>query len=238
MILVIMGVCGSGKTTVGEALSAKLKWSFRDADSFHSEENKQKMSKGQPLTDQDRYPWLCSIHDHMAVLIKNKESGIVTCSALKKEYRKILLIGSAAVKQHDDAISKGIHNTDVNKLTVQTDESKSSPITGSISSSATCEKYRKVVLPTEVSLPSPVKPENLIGQVLFIHLTGTEKLLTERLTLRKDHFMPASLLRSQLETLEEMDTTENGFTVSVDKPVDLLVQDIIMRLEPVLVQDS
>ncbi|KAL3867212.1 hypothetical protein ACJMK2_044432 [Sinanodonta woodiana] len=189
------------------------------------------MSKGQPLIDQDRYPWLCSIHDYMATLIRNKESGIVTCSALKKEYRKILLIGNTAVEQCDVALSKGSHNTDGKKPKVQKDESESSPIVGSLSRSAVYEKDEKGVLPTETSLHSPVQPENLAGQVLFIHLTGSEKLLTERLTLRKDHFMPASLLRSQIETLEEMDTTENGLTVSVDKQVDQIVQDIIMRLD-------
>lgn len=87
IVVLLMGVAGSGKTTIGEKLAAALGWSFRDADDFHPPENVAKMSAGTPLTDADRAPWLAAIRAHIATTLARGESGIVTCSALKEKYR-------------------------------------------------------------------------------------------------------------------------------------------------------
>ncbi|HEY9153695.1 MAG TPA: gluconokinase [Opitutaceae bacterium] len=90
MVIVIMGVAGSGKTTIGQALAAQLKWPFRDADEFHPPANVAKMSAGIPLNDDDRAPWLAAIRSYIDETLAAKKNAIVTCSALKEIYRKIL----------------------------------------------------------------------------------------------------------------------------------------------------
>jgi gluconokinase len=95
MVLIIMGVTGAGKTTVGEVLSRKLGWRFNDADDFHPKENIEKMRKGISLTDEDRLPWLRSLRDFINVL---NEPAVIACSALKKSYRDILEEGSGDIK--------------------------------------------------------------------------------------------------------------------------------------------
>ena len=85
--VMIMGVSGSGKTTVGLKLAEELGWSFRDADDFHPPANVAKMSAGLPLDDADRAPWLAAICTHIEATLSRGESGIVTCSALKDSYR-------------------------------------------------------------------------------------------------------------------------------------------------------
>lgn len=96
MIILVMGIEGSGKTTVGRLLAERLKYAFADADDFHSAANKEKMSKGIPLTDADRWPWLAAIRDQMARWIAEKQNGVVTCSALKQSYRDFLLTAGNA----------------------------------------------------------------------------------------------------------------------------------------------
>ena len=93
MIVLVMGVTGSGKTTVGKLLSERLKWIFLDADDFHSSENREKMHRGIPLSDADRTPWLDAIHDEL--LRRNGEgaNAVLACSALKQEYRDTLGAG-------------------------------------------------------------------------------------------------------------------------------------------------
>ena len=90
MIVLVMGVTGSGKTTVGKLLSERLKWIFLDADDFHSSENREKMHRGIPLSDADRTPWLDAIHDELLRLIVDGENVVLACSALKQEYRDML----------------------------------------------------------------------------------------------------------------------------------------------------
>ena len=88
-----MGPAGSGKTTIGELLAAQLGWQFSDGDSFHSAANVEKMSRGIPLTDADRLPWLQSIRDAMLKWRDQNKHAVLACSALKRRYREILLIG-------------------------------------------------------------------------------------------------------------------------------------------------
>ena len=90
MIVIIMGVTGAGKTTIGRLLAQQLGWKFADADDFHAATNKEKMAKGIGLTDADRKPWLHAIHNAMAQWEKDGQSAVLACSALKHSYRKIL----------------------------------------------------------------------------------------------------------------------------------------------------
>ncbi|XP_035514696.1 probable gluconokinase isoform X1 [Morone saxatilis] len=97
MIYIIMGVSGCGKSTLGALLSEKLGWPMHEGDDFHPQENIEKMSRGEPLTDQDRFPWLLKLHE---VIERERCSGsdaLVVCSALKRLYRQILLYGSKAL---------------------------------------------------------------------------------------------------------------------------------------------
>ncbi len=90
-VIVVMGVASSGKTSLGERLAEKLGWPFRDADSFHPPANVAKMSGGIPLTDEDRKPWLAAIAAWIDDLRASGGNGIVTCSALKKAYREVIV---------------------------------------------------------------------------------------------------------------------------------------------------
>jgi gluconokinase len=96
VILIVAGVSGSGKTTVGALVAGRLRWRFADADTFHPEANLAKMREGVPLTDADREPWLRAITDWMDERLVADESGVITCSALKRAYRDRLLNGRPA----------------------------------------------------------------------------------------------------------------------------------------------
>lgn len=98
MILIVMGVSGSGKTTVGSRLAEDLDWYFLDADDFHSPENIRRMADGQPLTDEDRQPWLTRLHDEIARAIAANENLVLACSALKETSRVRLSGGDPAVR--------------------------------------------------------------------------------------------------------------------------------------------
>jgi carbohydrate kinase (thermoresistant glucokinase family) len=160
--LIVMGVAGSGKSTIGEALAAQLGWRYEDGDSFHPASNVAKMSAGQPLTDEDRWPWLKAIADEIDRLVAAHKCAVVACSALRRIYREILVHG-----RHDIGI---------------------------------------------------------------VYLEGTQALIADRLGRRKGHFMPAGLLASQFKTLEPPTPDERPITVSIDAPVDTIVDAIISQL--------
>jgi carbohydrate kinase (thermoresistant glucokinase family) len=90
MIIIIMGVAGSGKTTIGALLAKELGWTFYDADDFHSESNRAKMSQGIALMDEDRTDWLISLRGLITQSIQQNKPAILACSALKNSYRNIL----------------------------------------------------------------------------------------------------------------------------------------------------
>jgi carbohydrate kinase (thermoresistant glucokinase family) len=161
-ILVIMGVSGSGKSTVAAALADRLGWSLAEGDDFHSPENIAKMQSGTPLTDADRLPWLTSLAAWIETRLKAGQSGIVTCSALKHRYRDLLAGGHSEVR--------------------------------------------------------------------FVYLKGSPEVMARHLAGRHGHFMPASLLASQFDTLEEPGPDEPVLTVDDDQPVAAIVDEIVERL--------
>ena len=93
MIYIIMGVSGCGKTTLGQRLAESLEISYFEADSFHPQENILKMSRGEPLTDEDRRPWLESIRERILSCQQQGEAAVFSCSALKESYRALLTAG-------------------------------------------------------------------------------------------------------------------------------------------------
>ncbi len=97
MVLIIMGVTGAGKTTVGQRLAAELGWRFHEADEFHPPENKAKMQAGVPLTDEDRWPWLRALRAVIERALADGAGAVVTCSALKEAYREVLAGGLEGV---------------------------------------------------------------------------------------------------------------------------------------------
>ena len=96
--LIVMGVSGAGKSTVAEALSARLGWRCEDGDRFHPASNVAKMSAGQPLTDDDRWPWLKAIADEIDRLCGKRQHAVVACSALRRAYREVLVHGRDDVR--------------------------------------------------------------------------------------------------------------------------------------------
>lgn len=91
MIVILMGVTGSGKSTIAGEIVSLTGWKFAEGDDYHSEANRQKMHSGIPLTDADRAPWLESLHQVLAGWWRNGDSGVMTCSALKQAYRDALV---------------------------------------------------------------------------------------------------------------------------------------------------
>ena len=161
-ILVVMGVSGTGKSTVARELAARLGWSFEEGDALHPEANIAKMHAGIPLTDADRQPWLERVAAWIDGQRAKKQPGIITCSALKRSYRQVI-IGD--------------------------------------------------------------RPE-----VRLVYLRGGRDLIAEHLAGRRAHFMPASLLQSQFDTLEEPDSSEEPLTIDVGPPADQIAEEIIRLL--------
>lgn len=159
-LVVVMGVSGAGKSTVGIALAGALGVRFVDADGLHPAANVAKMAAGTSLTDADRWPWLDLVG---AALADARDSGlVVACSALKRAYRDRIRAASPGVR--------------------------------------------------------------------FVHLDVPRTMLAERVTVRPDHFMPPSLLDSQLDTLEPLAPDEAGMLVSAVTGVDATVDAVLARL--------
>ena len=160
--LVVMGVSGTGKSTVAAALSGQLRWACAEADEFHPRANIAKMSQGIPLQDGDRWPWLHTIQEWMSSRAAAGESTVLTCSALKQTYRHLL---SAAQ-----------------------------------------------------------------GRVLYVHLDGDSRLIGERMQGREGHFMPPTLLPSQLAALEPLSGEElaaGSMRLDISRTPEELVQAVL-----------
>ena len=160
--LVVMGVSGSGKSTIADKLAERIGWTYEDGDKFHPASNVAKMKAGHPLTDEDRWPWLRAIAAEIDRAGAAGEHVVIACSALKRVYRDILVHGRSDVR--------------------------------------------------------------------IVFLDGTQQLIADRLAKRKGHFMPPDLLPSQFRTLEPPTDDENPVTVSIDAPVEAIVDDIVGKL--------
>lgn len=161
-LVIVGGVSGSGKSTVGALLAQRLEVPFLDADSLHPEANVAKMAAGLPLTDIDREPWLVRIGEALAA---HSDSGLVlACSALRRTYRDTI----------------------------------------------------RAVAPSTV----------------FVTLSGSRELIAARMNARSEHFMPPSLLDSQLATFEPLESDENGADVSIDASVDAIVDAAASVVRP------
>ena len=98
MIVIVMGVTGAGKTTIGRALATALGWEFHDGDELHSEESKRKMHRGVALDDADRAPWLSAIRKLILAMLSGGRDGVIACSALKQSYRDEIVVDPNLVK--------------------------------------------------------------------------------------------------------------------------------------------
>lgn len=152
--LVLMGVSGCGKSSVGEALSDLWQIPYRDGDDLHPPANVEKMRAGVPLTDEDRWPWL----DRVAQTLRDSAPMIIGCSALRRVYRDRIRAGAG-------------------------------------------------------------------GPVAFVHLAGSRDVIAARMARRQGHYMPLSLLDSQIATLEPPGPDE-ALTVDIDQPLDGIVAAI------------
>ena len=162
LIVIVMGVSGSGKTTVAQGIAKAMGWEFAEGDDFHSAANVAKMSSGQPLTDDDRWPWLRAIADWIGAHERAGTSAVITCSALKRSYRDLLR------SQHPD--------------------------------------------------------------VRFCHVTVDPEVIKARLDKREGHYMPPSLLPSQLATLEALQPDEPGVEVSSAGDRDDVLDEVLRKL--------
>ena len=149
--IVVMGVSGCGKSSVGIALADALGARFIDGDDLHPAANKAKMSAGIPLDDDDRWPWL----DLVSKALGEGAATVIACSALKRVYRERILAGAPST--------------------------------------------------------------------FFIHLDGSREILEQRLGSRTGHFMPATLLDSQLATLEPLAGDEPGAVIDIDQPISQII---------------
>lgn len=187
LAMVIMGVAGSGKSTVGDFLAKSLSCPFLDADDFHSAENKEKMRRGIPLTDSDRIPWLEMVRDALIDYILRGKMVVLACSALQPSYRSIL-------RTADYEYMLEIHGKDKPELDLGED-------------SQIWQKHGQWLGPA--SPPSS-------HRVKFFLLNGSMDLFASRLELRLKegaHFMPPALLQSQIDSLK---ITENEGIIFLD----------------------
>ena len=160
-ILVVMGVTGTGKSTVAGLLAERLNWELQEGDDLHPPENVAKMSAGIPLDDEDRWPWLDTIAAWIKHKTENGQPGLVTCSALKRSYR-----------------------------------------------------------------------DRLRGpNVVFVFLNGPPELIEARMASREQHYMPVSLLHSQLATLEPPTSDENVLEINLSAEPKEQVAKVLEVLE-------
>jgi gluconokinase len=161
--LVVMGVSGSGKTTVATGVAERLGWLFAEGDDFHPPANVDKMRRGVALTDDDRQPWLAALAAWIGDREAAGQDAVLTCSALKRGYRDLLRHGHPSVR--------------------------------------------------------------------FVHVTAEPETIRARVELRRDHYMPASLVDSQLATLEPLQPDEPGVVLPGDGTPDTVVSALVSMLD-------
>jgi gluconokinase len=162
VVLVVMGVSGSGKSTVAALLAGQLGWPFEEGDLLHPQANIDKMASDQPLNDEDRWPWLEKVAEWVEERLDADEDGLITCSALKRSYRDVI---------------------------------------------------------------------NRRGTgVMFVYLAGTLPTIAARLAARHGHFMPADLLQSQFDALEEPTLDEPEIRVDIGPAPAVIAQHIVDKL--------
>jgi gluconokinase len=161
-VIVVMGVSGAGKTTIGKLLAERLGWDFRDGDEFHPPANVEKMRSGVPLTDEDRWPWLRAVSQWIDETRREKRRAVTAPSVLKRSYRDIVIGGRPDVR--------------------------------------------------------------------LVFLDGAPELIARRVTARRGHYMPATLLDSQFATLEPPGADEDPIRVSIEPAPDKIVSNIIEQL--------
>ena len=159
MLILVMGVAGAGKTTVGTRLASALGWAFADADDFHSPQNVAKMTAGVPLTDEDRAPWLDDLQAFVRRASLSGGSLVLACSALKASYRQLLCSASS--------------------------------------------------------------------RAAIVFLKADRSLISQRLSQRRGHYMPASLVESQFMDLEE---PNDAITIPADWPADRILAAVRAHL--------
>ena len=160
--VVVMGVSGSGKTTVAHGIAAATGLLFAEADDFHSRASVEKMRAGIPLDDEDRWPWLGDLAAWMAERAAEGRSTVIACSALRRVYRDVLAAGPPTLD--------------------------------------------------------------------FVHLDGHVEVIRDRMSSRSGHYMPASLLDSQVATLEPLQPDESGIELDVSLPPEELVAQAVRGL--------
>ena len=160
--IIVMGVSGSGKSTIGALIAGALGVPFVDGDALHPQSNVEKMAGGTPLNDDDRWPWLATVGSTLAAAGEEGGGMVIACSALRRVYRDAILKNAPATR--------------------------------------------------------------------FVHLSGSREVLASRLEGRSDHFMPPSLLESQLDTLEHLHDDEAGMDVDVSLPVDEIAAAVLTRI--------
>jgi gluconokinase len=163
LAIVVMGVCGCGKSVLGERLARKLGAVFIEGDDFHSPANVQRMAAGMALSDDDRQAWLEALAAQLAGAQASGRGAVLACSALKRRYRDELRRGAPHLRA--------------------------------------------------------------------IHLVGARALLARRMAQRQGHYMPVSLLDSQLATLEAPGADEDAITLDADAPLDTLVPSALAALQ-------
>lgn len=162
--IVLMGVCGCGKTEIGKRVAAELGWTFHDGDDFHPPANVEKMRSGRPLDDEDRWPWLDTLAGLLRAAAADGRGVVIGCSALARRYR------------------------------------------------------------VRLGLPDP--------EILLVHLDGAADTIRKRLEQRAGHFMPTTLLDSQLATLERPAAAEGAVVVDVAATPDAIARRISAAVAP------
>lgn len=167
LVVVVMGVSATGKTSVAQLLADDLGFDFVEGDEHHPQANIDKMTHGVALTDEDRWPWLETLAGLARERVGAGHSMVLTCSALRRSYRDVLRAG----------------------------------------------------VPDE--------------QVFFVHLHADVEVLAARMAQRTKHFMPTSLLDSQMETLEPLEADELGSVVDVEPPIEVVVDNALAAIRAV-----